>query len=128
VAESSWIWDAGQLTLSVVVPPNATARVSLPGPHMETLEVGSGHYSWTVAYDISVALLRDPAARLDEVLTGEDMLEVLRALMEDSPPTTAARITANAMMRSSRERTLREIIASVPDGTALLERIAGGAS
>ncbi len=127
IAESSWTWDAGQLTVAVVIPPNTTAQVTLPGSSSGPVEVGSGRHSWTLAYNLPMALPRDPATRLDEVLSGQDMLHVLRTLLQDCAPTTAARITTTAMMHSSRDRTLREIVASLPGGPAVLERIGTGA-
>jgi Alpha-L-rhamnosidase N-terminal domain./Bacterial alpha-L-rhamnosidase. len=52
MAESSWRIEEGQITLEVVVPPNTTACVTLPGVEAASIEVGSGNYSWSYPYQI----------------------------------------------------------------------------
>jgi alpha-L-rhamnosidase len=56
IAECAWAIEAGQFQLSVVVPPNITARISLPGSGAEPIDVGSGTHRWSYAY-------QDPDAR-----------------------------------------------------------------
>lgn len=48
-AESGWAIQDGQIHLSVTVPPNSSAHVTLPGTK-ETHEVGSGTHRWTYPY------------------------------------------------------------------------------
>jgi alpha-L-rhamnosidase len=50
LAESGWTLEREQITLKVVVPPNTTASVSLPGRNEPPFEVGSGTYTWSYAY------------------------------------------------------------------------------
>jgi alpha-L-rhamnosidase len=45
-ASSRWHLDEDVLELTVVVPPNCTATVSVPGPADGPVEVGSGTHSW----------------------------------------------------------------------------------
>ncbi len=42
----------GQITVEVVIPPNASARVTLPGRDEErgTLDVAAGTYHWSYPY------------------------------------------------------------------------------
>jgi alpha-L-rhamnosidase len=47
MAEAGWTAQDGQVVVRVVVPPNTTAVVVLPGGGTE-IEVGSGHHEWTV--------------------------------------------------------------------------------
>jgi alpha-L-rhamnosidase len=47
--ESSWEIKAGRFSLSVALPPNTTAEVSLPGHDAAPLEVGSGRHEWQLA-------------------------------------------------------------------------------
>jgi alpha-L-rhamnosidase len=56
MAECSWAIEAGQLNMTVVVPPNTSARVTLPGSDAAPIDVGSGTHRWSYAY-------RDPDAR-----------------------------------------------------------------
>ena len=50
MAESGWAINAGQLEMSIVVPPNTTALVTLPGSTAAPIEVGSGTHHWSIAY------------------------------------------------------------------------------
>lgn len=50
MAESSWKVVDGQIEIKVVVPPNTTAEIFLPGKETEPIKVGSGNYSWTYSY------------------------------------------------------------------------------
>lgn len=51
LAESGWALDGEKITLKVIVPPNTTARVTLPGCHEMPHEVGAGTHVWT--YNLS---------------------------------------------------------------------------
>jgi alpha-L-rhamnosidase len=48
--ESSWRIEDGDLSLSVGVPPNTTARVWLPGRDDGPIDIGSGRHTWQ--YDL----------------------------------------------------------------------------
>lgn len=50
LAESAWTIEQGELTLKVIIPPNTTASVTLPGSDGVPIEVGSGTYSWSYPY------------------------------------------------------------------------------
>jgi len=47
LAESAWRLGGGLLELDVVIPPNCTALVTLPGSELDPVEVGSGRRHWT---------------------------------------------------------------------------------
>jgi len=51
-AECEWKIENGKFDLKVVIPPNTTALVSLPGNQVP-MEVGSGRWSWSEAYQSS---------------------------------------------------------------------------
>lgn len=54
LAESSWAIENETLTMTVRVPPNTTARVTLPGKqHGEPSVVGSGIHRWSYPYSLS---------------------------------------------------------------------------
>ncbi len=75
MAECAWKIEDETLHLNVIIPPNTTARVTLPGTNTPTIEVGSGSWHWTVPYldpdargpftvdDLTGDILSDPAAR-----------------------------------------------------------------
>lgn len=50
MAECAWKIEDGSIKVNVVVPPNATANVSLPGKDGGPLEVGAGTHHWAYAY------------------------------------------------------------------------------
>jgi alpha-L-rhamnosidase len=55
LAESSWKIENGKFDLNVIIPPNTTAFVTLPGSQA-AIEVGSGTWHWSAPY-------QDPDAR-----------------------------------------------------------------
>jgi alpha-L-rhamnosidase len=56
MAECTWSIEDGQFEMTAVVPPNTTARVTLPGSDVAPLEIGSGTHRWSYTY-------QDPDAR-----------------------------------------------------------------
>lgn len=50
LAESAWAIEDGKLTLTVTLPPNTTARVTLPGKDDGSYVVGSGTHRWNYLY------------------------------------------------------------------------------
>jgi alpha-L-rhamnosidase len=56
MAECVWKIEAEKFALDVVIPPNTTALVTLPGSDTAPVEVGSGTWHWAVPY-------QDPDAR-----------------------------------------------------------------
>lgn len=51
VAECKWAIHDGSIEVNVIVPPNATAEVRLPGREDAPIEVGSGAHRWTYTYE-----------------------------------------------------------------------------
>jgi alpha-L-rhamnosidase len=47
MAECSWRIDGRTIEVDVVVPPNATASIALPGSDADPVEVGSGTHRWS---------------------------------------------------------------------------------
>ena len=56
MAECAWNIADEKINLDVVIPPNTTALVTLPGSHLAPIEVGSGSWHWSNPY-------ADPDAR-----------------------------------------------------------------
>lgn len=52
LAEAAWKIENGQIEIVVVVPPNTTASVTLPGDSTAPIEVGSGTYRWSYPYHV----------------------------------------------------------------------------
>lgn len=53
LAQSAWALRDGQIEVEVSVPPNTTARVTLPGKESEPIEAGPGKHHWAYAYPTS---------------------------------------------------------------------------
>ena len=47
--ESAWRIKGGRFSLTVEVPPNTTAQVSMPGRDSGPIEAGPGHHEWELA-------------------------------------------------------------------------------
>ncbi|MCC6173896.1 MAG: family 78 glycoside hydrolase catalytic domain [Chloroflexi bacterium] len=50
MAEASWAIEDGQMRVTAVVPPNATARIILPGRDGAPIDVAAGTHVWTYPY------------------------------------------------------------------------------
>ena len=50
MAESSWQIKQELIEVEVMIPPNATATVTLPGSDRPPIEVGSGTHHWFYSY------------------------------------------------------------------------------
>jgi len=48
--ECAWKIKDGKINLDVIIPPNTSARITLPGSDTPPLEVGSGSWHWSVPY------------------------------------------------------------------------------
>lgn len=48
--ESAWKIEGGRFNLNVLIPPNTTAFISLPGDNPDPIEVGSGSWHWSIPY------------------------------------------------------------------------------
>lgn len=55
MAECAWMIEEGTMEIRVVIPPNVTAKVTLPGRN-ESIELGSGTYQWSYEYESSPLL------------------------------------------------------------------------
>ena len=121
LAEAAWKIADGTITLDVIVPPNTSARVTLPGTQTDSVEVGSGTYHWSYAYsnpdahppltiDNTVGeLMRDPEAwkavigAIQQITRGHGFLvhmlssdptPVLRQVLSRGPRSNQAMISA----------------------------------
>ena len=50
LAECRWSIEGQTIEVNIIVPPNSTASVTLPGKETKSLEVGPGTHSWSYPY------------------------------------------------------------------------------
>ncbi len=122
LAECAWRIQNENIEVSLVVPPNTTASVILPGREAEPIQVGSGAYRWSYPY-------RDPDAHSS--LSIDSTIGELRA-----DPRAWAVVTkalnrldhANgfmaALLSSDSRTTLRQGLGTLPNAEQMLAAIA----
>ena len=67
LAECAWAIEAEQIEIVVVVPPNATASVTLPGGDTKPIKIGAGTHRWAYPYQ-DLSAVRHPRS-LDSMIS-----------------------------------------------------------
>ncbi len=118
-AESSWKIDDGAITIEASVPPNTTARVTLPGNNGKTFEVGSGKHRWSYPYpspkNSGPELSLDMT--LDELIDNPEAHARLVNILSQYNPELTARIDGLEGV------SLRQAISMMPSAEEALARI-----
>ena len=131
LAECAWAIVDGRMTVTVVVPPNTTARVTLPGAGAAPLEVGSGSYRWEYPYAETAPAhlpltLNDPlGAIVDDADAWAAVLRAVRTRVPECNPSDLGQ--PGAMHLPARQAfahlpQAREIVAAVDAALAGLGR------
>ncbi|MFL5658220.1 MAG: family 78 glycoside hydrolase catalytic domain [Ktedonobacteraceae bacterium] len=112
MAESSWTIKEGQIEVEVVVPPNATASVTLPGGNAPPIEVGAGTHRWSYPYHVKRAhhprsLDSTISEFIDDPQAWTTVLNTMRRYIPD-----LARVEVG--LRSSSDIPLREAVSMLP--------------
>jgi alpha-L-rhamnosidase len=117
-----WAWkiEDGKMDLDIVIPPNTTALVTLPGSTDQPVEVGSGSYHWSYPY-------QDPDYRAPytvDDLVGEIMSDgsARQAVMDVIFHTQGAGFVG-MLMGNERHMSLRELVSRVSNTESLLAAI-----
>jgi len=118
LAECSWRIEQDTITVAVVVPPNATAQVFLPGSDASPIEVGSGVWEWSLAY-------QDPDARgpytVDDPI-GEILSDnAARAVMLDVLDQAGAPVFLKAILLNEHTMPLRQALQLLPNPAVAAE-------
>lgn len=109
IAECSWKIVNGNFELQVVVPPNTTARVTLPGSVSETIEIGSGTHRWTIP---------------DRSWNGQKPLSVDSTVAELRADARAWNIVVNTLPRFVPQSDYVRTLLSGQDGKTLRQELA----
>lgn len=62
LAECTWEIAQGQITITVTIPPNTTASVTLPGGDATPIEIASGTHRWSYTYLDGTGATDQPAS------------------------------------------------------------------
>jgi alpha-L-rhamnosidase len=126
LAEVGWKIEGGQIQIEVVVPPNTTARVALPGKEGEAIEVLSGTHRW--AYSYQEAAREKPPLSLDskfeDIFDNQAAYKVVLDTLREYLPDFASSMENGMQGRNG--MTLREALFILPNSTecqASLEKV-----
>ncbi len=117
LAASSWKLEDGQIQLDVIVPPNTTARVYLPGKAGEALEVAAGTHHW--AYPYAEAEVGRPVLTLDskfeDIYDDAVAYKMVISTLQKYLPDFARSMEKG--MQGRNKMTLKEVLFILPNST-----------
>jgi alpha-L-rhamnosidase len=112
MAECVWKIEAEEFVLDVVIPPNTTALVTLPGSDTDAVEVGSGTWHWAVPY-------QDPDARgpytVDDLIGDIAYHQPARDAIRDVLDRAGAPEFLTRIVLNERNTPLREALQMLPN-------------
>jgi alpha-L-rhamnosidase len=122
MAQCAWRIENGNIEVRVIVPPNATAFVTLPGTDADPIQVMSGTYNWSYEYhdpDTHPPLSIDhPISEiLDDPVAWKTLTETLTRLAPKN-------VFIVNMLRSQSKSSLRHVLATLPNADEVLTTIA----
>jgi alpha-L-rhamnosidase len=121
IAACVWEIAAGQITVEVVVPPNTTASVTLPGGDGQPIEVGTGTHRWSAPYQ-APGVAHPPLSldsTLGEIIDDPEAWTTVRTTIARHMPKLAEQIDAGAGISGSSSMTLRQVVSMRSDSDAL---------
>jgi alpha-L-rhamnosidase len=119
MASCAWRIEDGQIAVEVVVPPNTTASVTLPGMEGAALVVGAGEHRWAYAYQARERA-RPPLSLdslLDELIDDEAAWRAVREVVARHAGGLAAMLAGGIQGHGG--TTLRRLISLQPNAEAL---------
>jgi len=119
-AECAWTIEAGQIEVVVVVPPNTTASVTLPGSKVMPIEVGSGTHRWSYPYHIKRN--RHPRSldsTINEFIDDPEAWTTVLTTMRQHLPSLARHMDVGTMMQWNGNMTLGQMLSLLPHADEL---------
>ncbi|HUX12613.1 MAG TPA: family 78 glycoside hydrolase catalytic domain [Spirochaetia bacterium] len=113
IAEGAWSVDDGRIEVELKIPPNTSARVTLPRKGGESIEVGSGTHRWSYVGQQTASPPLSSASSLSELFSDAEAW----AAVSSSVPELACLATITQISSAT---TLKQQLAFLPDGQALL--------
>ena len=115
LAECAWAIEAGRIEVVVVVPPNATASITLPGDDAKPIEVGSGTHRWSYAY--RVERIRHPRSldsMISEFIDDPEAWTAVLSTMRQHLPALAGHMDIGTIMLHNSDMTLEQVLSLLP--------------
>lgn len=121
MAEASWRIREEQIEVEVMIPPNATATITLPGSDTAPIEVGSGTHHWSYLYQRpGVARLQwSLDSSLDELSDDSQVWGAVVTTIQHYMPELVGHMEIATGMRRDKSITLRQILALLPHADEL---------
>ena len=121
LAESRWSIEGQTIHVSVIVPPNTTASVILPGKDTESMEVGPGMYNWSYSYQDPDA--RGPLSVDDPIGAIADVPKAWAAVQDAIARLAPESHFLKFGLQTYRRTSLRQALISLPNSEEVVESI-----
>jgi alpha-L-rhamnosidase len=120
LAESRWAIEGEQIEVVVVVPPNTTASVTLPGSDTQPIEVGAGTHRWSYAYHLK----RFPQPRsldntIADFIDDPEAWTTVLTTMRQHMPQLSSHLDVGSIMHWDGNMTLGETLSLLPHARQL---------
>jgi alpha-L-rhamnosidase len=120
LAESAWMIEAGQFELVVVVPPNTTASVLLPGSDEKPIEVASGTHCWSYPYHVKrVYHPLSLESTMSEFIDDSEAWTLVLRMMRQYMPQLASHMDVGSLIQGDGNMTLGQMVSFLPRGDDL---------
>jgi alpha-L-rhamnosidase len=125
LAECAWAIEAGEFRMTVVVPPNTTARVFFPRSDAAPVEVGSGTHHWSYPYQepATTRSLLSLDSTLGEIIGDSGTWTAVLSTIARHFPGLAEQMAAGAGISGNSGLTLRQAILMRPNSDALYREL-----
>ena len=126
LAECRWSIEGQTINVDLIVPPNTTASVTLPGKESEPLEVGPGTYGWSYPYHDPDA--REPLSVDDTIGEIADVPGAWTAVRESIARLAPKSHFLKHGLLAQRKTPLRQALANVPNSEEVVASISDALS
>jgi alpha-L-rhamnosidase len=114
VAECAWAIQEGNIEVVVVLPPNTTAHVTLPGSDGIPLEVGSGTHRWVYPYRVPGPSSRALDVRLDRLIDDPQAWNTVVKTIHQHLSGLAQHMDVRLLMLQNSHMTLEQVLSLLP--------------
>ncbi len=119
LAECAWKIEAERIEVTVVVPPNTTASITLPGSAGAPIELGSGTHHWAYPYQMLSHLPRSLDSTLDEFIDDPEAWNAIVRTIRQQLSGLAGHIDISMLMLQNSTMTLEHMLSLLPQADQL---------